>query len=102
MHARVTFDPIQPGKMDEAMKVEQGSILRAAENEKGFQGLYFLLDRQSGKAMTISLWDSESSMKAAERDGYYREQIAKLMPLASGPVVKENYEVIAQGLPHER
>ena len=97
MYARVTFDPIQPSNMDKAIQVEQGSILRAAKTEKGFKGLYFLTNRDTGKGMTISLWDTEADMTTAEGDGYYRDQIAKLVPLASGPTVKEHYEVSVQG-----
>jgi heme-degrading monooxygenase HmoA len=97
MHARVTYDPIQPGKMDEAIKVERDSILSAAKKQKGYEGLYFLTNRNTGKGMTISLWDTEADMAAAEGNGYYREQIAKLLPLVSGPAIKEHYEVNVQG-----
>jgi heme-degrading monooxygenase HmoA len=93
MYARVTIDPIQPGKIGQAIKVERDSILRAARVEKGFKGLYFLTSRETGKGMTISLWNTESDMKAAESSGYYGEQLAKLLPLVSGPPVRDYYEV---------
>jgi heme-degrading monooxygenase HmoA len=96
MYVRVTIDPVQPGKMDAAIKIERDSILPAAKTEKGFKGLYFLTNRQTGKGMTISMWDTEADMKAAEKSGYYREQIAKLLPLVSGPTIKEHYEVSVQ------
>jgi heme-degrading monooxygenase HmoA len=93
MYVRVTIDPIQPDKMDKAIKVERNSILPAAKNEKGFKGLYFLTNGQTGKGMTISLWETEADMTAAEKSGYYREQIAKVMPFLAGPAIKEHYEV---------
>ena len=93
MYARVTQDPIQPGKLGQAIKVERDSILRAATVEKGFKGLYFLTNRKTGKGMTISLWDTEEDMMAAEKSGYYGEQLAKLLPLLSGPPIREYYEV---------
>ena len=97
MYARVTQDPIQPGKLGQAIKVERDSILRAATVEKGFKGLYFLTNRKAGKGMTISLWDTEADMITAEKSGYYGEQLAKLLPLLSGPPIKEYYEVNVQG-----
>jgi hypothetical protein len=97
MYARVTYDPIQPGKIDEAIRVERDSILQAARMEAGFKGLYFMANRKTGQGMTISLWDTEDDMILAEKSGYYREQIAKLIPLASGPAVREHYEVSVQG-----
>ncbi len=93
MYARITIDPIQPGRLGEAIKIERDSILRAAKVEKGFKGLYFLTNRETGKGMTISFWDTKDDMTAAEESGYYRDQIAKLLPLLSGPPVKEHYEV---------
>lgn len=97
MYARVTYDPVAPGKMAEAIKVERDSILPAAKTEKGFKGLYFMTNSKTGKAITISLWDTEEDMKLAEKSGYYRDQIAKLLPLVTGPAVKEHYEVCVQG-----
>ena len=34
----------------------------------GFDGVYFLVDRQSGKALSITLWESEESMRASEEE----------------------------------
>lgn len=93
MYARITIDPIQSGKIGQAIKVERDSILHAAKVEKGFKGLFFLTNRETGKGMTISLWDTESDMKAAESSGYYGEQLAKLLPLVSGPPARDYYEV---------
>ena len=97
MYARVTYDPITPGKMASVIKIERDSILPAAKTEKGFKGLYFLTNSKTGKAITISLWETEADMKAAEKSGYYAEQIAKLLPLVSGPAIREHYEVCVQG-----
>jgi heme-degrading monooxygenase HmoA len=93
MYVRVTVDPIKPDKIARAIKVEEESILPAARNEKGFKGLYFFTNSQTGKGLTISLWESEADMKAAEQSGYYREQIAKILPFMAGPAIKEHYEV---------
>lgn len=97
MFVRVTYDPIQPGKMDEAIRIERDSILPAAKMEAGFKELYFMTNRKTGQGLTISMWDTETDMIQAEKSGYYREQIAKLIPLSSGPAVREHYEVSVQG-----
>ena len=34
----------------------------------GFEGVYYLVDRQSGKALTIILWESEEAMRASEEE----------------------------------
>ena len=32
----------------------------------GYEGSYFFMDRQSGKAITITLWESEEAMQRTE------------------------------------
>ena len=93
MYARVTIDPIQMDKKGEAIKIERDSILRAAKVEKGFKGLCFLTNPEAARGMTISFWDTKDDMIAAETNGYYRDQIAKLLPILSGPSIKEHYDV---------
>jgi hypothetical protein len=34
----------------------------------GFEGVYYLVDRESGKALTIILWESEEAMRASEEE----------------------------------
>jgi heme-degrading monooxygenase HmoA len=97
MYARVTIAAAQPGKIDESIKVMRDSILPAAKKQKGFKNLFFLTDRATGKAIVIAIWKSEADMTAGESSGYYREQVAKELPLLVGPPTREHYEVSVQG-----
>lgn len=97
MHARVTFASAQPAKIDEAIKVMQDSILPAAKKQKGFKGLFFLVDRKTGKGMSIVMWNTETDMTAGESSGFYREQVAKVVPFVAGPTTMEHYEVSVKG-----
>ncbi len=97
MFARVTFTAVQPSKFDEAVKLNRDSIMPAAKKLKGFKAFYGLTNRDTGKGITISMWETEADMKAAESSGFYREQLAKAAPLLAGPATMEHYEVTAQG-----
>ena len=97
MFARVTFTTVQPSKFDEAIKLNRDSIMPAAKKLKGFKAFYGLSNRDTGKGITISMWETEADMKAAETSGFYREQLAKAAPLLAGPPTMEHYEVTAQG-----
>jgi heme-degrading monooxygenase HmoA len=97
MFARVTSGTVQPSKRDEAVKLNRDTIMPAAKKQKGFKAYYSLSNRDTGKAMTISIWETEADMKAAETSGYYREQLAKVAPLMAGPTTMEHYEVTTQG-----
>lgn len=34
----------------------------------GFEGLYYLVNRESGKALSITFWGSEEAMRAGEEE----------------------------------
>jgi heme-degrading monooxygenase HmoA len=97
MHARVTIATAQPGKVDETIKVMRDSILPAVKKQKGFKNYFFLTNRNTGKGMSIGLWNTEADMAAGESSGFYREQVAKIVPLLAGPPTMEHYEVSVQG-----
>jgi len=97
MNARVTFATAEPAKVDEIIKVMRDSILPVAKKQKGFKGLFHLTNRNTGKGMVIVLWNTEADMTAGETSGYYREQVAKVAPLLSGPPTMEHYDVSVRG-----
>ena len=43
--------------------------LPAAREAPGFKGFYLLADRQSGKVVSISLWDSDDDLRQFEARG---------------------------------
>ena len=94
MHARVATVQVQPGKTQEAIDIYKNSVVPAAKEQKGFQGAYLMTDASSGKAISITVWDSEADMMAGESSsGYYQEQIGKFGSLFAGPPVLEHYEL---------
>jgi heme-degrading monooxygenase HmoA len=97
MYARVTFATAQPGKIAEITRVMRDSVLPAMKKQKGFKGLYHLGDRNTGKGITIGLWNTEADMMAGESSGFYREQVAKIAPLLAGSPTMERYEVSVKG-----
>jgi heme-degrading monooxygenase HmoA len=97
MYARLTFCLVQPGKLDEAIKVYRDSIVPAAKKQKGFKAIYMLTDRSTGKGISIAMWDTEANMTAGEASGYYREQVAKETPFFAAPPTMERYEVSVKG-----
>jgi len=97
MYARVSIATTQPGKIDEGIKIMRDSILPAAKKQKGFNNLFFLTNRDTGKGTVIVMWDTEADMAAGEGSGYYREQVAKMMPLLSAQPTMEHYEVSVKG-----
>lgn len=62
MHARVTTFQVAAGEVEAiAESFETNDITRVDGN----RGAYFLVDRATGEAMTITLWDSEQQLQDA-------------------------------------
>jgi len=92
MFARVTSTQVREDKVDEAVKVTKDSVLPAAKLQKGFRGAY-LLSQPNGKAIMISLWETEGDAVASEKSGYYQEQLFKFRDMFTAPPVHEGYDV---------
>jgi len=82
--------------IDQAVGIYKDSIVPAAQSQKGFRALNFYLDRKTGKAVSIAIWDSEKDALANERSHYYQEQLIKLMHYFANPPIREGYEVIVR------
>jgi heme-degrading monooxygenase HmoA len=69
--------------------------LPAARETPGFKGLYVLADRQSGKVVTISLWDSDDDLRQNRaRGAQLRKEASSDLGIAPTPV--DTYEVVLQ------
>jgi heme-degrading monooxygenase HmoA len=96
MFARVTTFQFKIFRIDDAVKIVKESVLPAAKSQKGFKNLYFFLDRQTGKALSVALWESIEDAKANEESRYYQDQLVKLMSLYAEPPIREGFEVVVR------
>jgi heme-degrading monooxygenase HmoA len=61
----------------------------------GFAHAYLLVDRGAGRAMTVTLWDSEQALEdSAARAAHLREEASETAGATIGSV--ESYEVALQ------
>ena len=91
--ARVTITQGKIDKVDESIKLYAESVVPAAKSQKGYRGMLFLTNRETGKGISISFWDSEEDAIANEKSGYYQEQVAKFKDFFTAQPIKEGYEV---------
>lgn len=53
-------------------------LVKQVRDVPGFRGVYYLVDRASGKARTLTLWEDEETMRASEeRAARVREEAAQ-------------------------
>ena len=93
MHARVISGDIQPGKIDEMSVFFQETVMPAAAQQQGFRGGYLLVDPRTGKALSVTLWESEADMTASQTSGYLQENLMKAAAYFTGPPTLSTYEV---------
>ena len=66
MYARVTTLQADTARMEDAVRFTREQLIPRAKTLPGFQGGYWLGDRATGRAMAITLWDTEEEMRASE------------------------------------
>lgn len=96
MHARVFKIQCHPDHVDEVVELLENAVLPNTIEQYGFEGYYGLVDRESGEMLSISLWQTESHMKASHASGYLFKQLDKVRPLLTGEAEQSHYEVVLQ------
>ena len=69
MFARMTTLEGPPDQVDEGLRYVREQVLPFMQQQEGFKGFIALGDRQSGKVIGVSLWESEQAMHASEEAG---------------------------------
>ena len=81
MWARVATYEIPVHEVDERVRAFQSGMMALREME-GAAAAYLLLDRASGKALTVTLWESDDALSASEpgADRIRRDALADAVP----------------------
>lgn len=98
MYARISTIQGSPERLEAGRQYFEEHVIPVIEHLDGFQGAYFLIDRNTGKTVRISLWETEEALHAsAKAVVQVRSEGADLTrdwrdPFPGSPVVEE-YEV---------
>jgi heme-degrading monooxygenase HmoA len=96
--ARVSSLEGGPESIDEGISFIREQILPEAGGIPGWRGVVSLADRASGRTKTITLWDSQESLRASEeRASRLRAQAAEAM--GESIVAVDRYEVAVHEVP---
>jgi heme-degrading monooxygenase HmoA len=66
VYARVSTLEGRPDQIDEGLRYIREQVLPTGKTDPGFKGVIALGNRQSGKTLAITLWESEETMRASE------------------------------------
>lgn len=97
MYARVTTTQFSPYRLEEAIHIAREQIVPAAQQQTGFKGYLMLVDRSTGKGITITLWEGEDDRDVTgPNSSYYRDAIGKVVPLLEAAPMVEDLEIVIQ------
>ena len=71
MFARATFGEASPERLEKMIHEILEHVLPAVRMQEGFKGGTILVQRGSGKVLTVSLWESEQAMDATEEAAHW-------------------------------
>jgi heme-degrading monooxygenase HmoA len=96
MHARVSTYQSPPDQLtDPAVENMKEELLPRVFEMDGNRGAVFLVDRQTGKTISITLWESAEAMRASEERGsQVREDAAETTSAQVGDVERFEAPVV--------
>jgi heme-degrading monooxygenase HmoA len=94
MHARVSTLQLDPSRVDESVNRLKEEIVPELEQANGFKGFTAMVDRQSGKVIGVSFWESDEAMRGSEELGQSSRQRAGESGGATGEPQVERLEVV--------
>jgi heme-degrading monooxygenase HmoA len=66
MFARLSSYQGSPVPAEGDLTEKSGALVRPVEDLPGFRGAYYLVDRATGRAHSLTLWADEEAMRASE------------------------------------
>ena len=94
MFARVQTVQQPADKLDELTRLAREQ-LPAAHELPGFSGFYYLVDRDNGKALVISFWETEEDLRQLEANNASMREHIKAEARLESPLA-EIFEVALQ------
>jgi heme-degrading monooxygenase HmoA len=66
MHARVTTLDMDPGNVDQVRDQLEADDVPKFQQLDGFKGMTLLTDRESGKTVAVTFWETEDALRESE------------------------------------
>jgi heme-degrading monooxygenase HmoA len=97
MYARISrFGGLPPERITETVARFEETQLPQIEQMEGFKGALVGVDRGEGKAVAITLWDSEKDLRASDKLADEARDAAVASALPEREPIVDRYEVLLQ------
>jgi heme-degrading monooxygenase HmoA len=95
MHARLSrFAGLDPERIDETVRRFEEEELGDLEQQPGFRGITVGVNRKSGQAAAITLWETEGDLKQSEELAIKARERAVATAGPSREPIVDIYEVV--------
>ncbi len=91
MFARVITAQIRHDRLAEMRQLFQHGVADAFGDAQGFKGALWLMDTQTGKSLSILLWESEDELRKGERDAAHQNHLTQMAVHCIGTPTRELY-----------
>lgn len=93
MHIRMVTFQGQSGKLDDAIVLYK-SIESEWKQQNGFVRAHLLVDRDTGKGVSVTVWDTLADLEATESSGWYQGVVGRFGSVLAGPPIRETFEEV--------
>ncbi len=66
MYARISTLEGSPDQIDQGLRYVWENVLPQLQQQDGFEGMIALADRQTGRTLGVTFWESEEALRASE------------------------------------
>jgi heme-degrading monooxygenase HmoA len=91
MHGRARS--ISPDRLDEVASNFQDEQIPRYREQDGYKGFTLLANRQSGRVLGVSFWESDEARRASEELGAEERESIRQSAGGEGEIVREDWEV---------
>jgi heme-degrading monooxygenase HmoA len=101
MYARVSTYAGTAENFDGGLEKVKSALMPRIQQVPGYRGAMSLIDRSTGRSVSITLWDSDEALRASRQPAnHFRSDAAAMSPAEILSV--EEYEVAVADLPDAR
>lgn len=97
MKANVVTAQVQPGKIEEGVRIYRDVVVPDIKQQQGFKGAFLLTDPTTGQVVSMTLWETEADLQAAVSSDSHQAHFAEIARVVAGPPTQHAYEVSVQG-----
>jgi hypothetical protein len=100
MYARVTsFPGLAPERITATLKEFEEEHLPVLEQQAGFSGVWAGVDRNAGRAMAVTFWETLEDLRATDKLAEQVRAVAVATSRADREPITDRYEVLLHKLP---